>query len=75
MSTRAARWELDEIELSASAVDAALNVVARLTREREELTEQWTTAIRLAQANGASLRQIALAAGVSPQTVANACNR
>jgi transcriptional regulator with XRE-family HTH domain len=36
---------------------------------REELNQQWSTAIRLAQRNGASLREIAAATGVAPQTI------
>ena len=75
MSTLNARWELDEIEISKSGAEAALNVVRRLTRERDELNAQWATAMRLAQSNGASLREIAKAAGVSPQTVANLARR
>jgi len=69
------RWELDEIEVSRSAVDAALRVVERTSRQREDVEVQWGSAIRLAHANGASLRDIAAAAGVAPQTVANICKR
>jgi DNA-directed RNA polymerase specialized sigma24 family protein len=63
----------DEVEVSKSASQAALNVVRRLSRQKDELNAQWTTAIRLAQANGASLRDIAEVAGVAPQTVSKIC--
>jgi DNA-binding XRE family transcriptional regulator len=46
---------------SASFADSA--------REKEKLNHEWSTAIRLAQRNGASLREIAAAAGVAHQTV------
>ncbi|MGI8939596.1 MAG: hypothetical protein ACR2JF_15560 [Iamia sp.] len=75
MSTVESRWDLSEIELSRSSVDAALNVVRRFTREKDEAAAQWATAIRLAQANGASLRDIAAVAGVSPQTVSKVCDQ
>ncbi len=75
MSELKARWDLTEVEVSKSAEQAALRVVERLTKEKEDVTEQWATALRLAQANGASLRDIARVAGVSPQTVANLCKR
>ena len=71
MSDVRARWDLSEVEVSKSAEEAALRVVGRLTRDKQDLAEQWATAIRLAQANGASLRDIAQVAKVSPQTVAN----
>jgi hypothetical protein len=73
MSELKAPWDLSDIQLSRSAEQAALHVVERLTREKDDLARQWATAIRLAQANGASLRDIAVAARVSPQTVANLC--
>ena len=63
------RWELDEIEVSRSARDAALSVVERLSRVKDDVEAQWGSAIRLAHANGASLRDIAAVAGVAPQTV------
>lgn len=63
--------DLSEVEISKSARAAALSVVERLTREKEAIAAQWETAIRLAQANGASLRDVARAAKVSPQTIAN----
>jgi hypothetical protein len=69
------RWDLDEVEASASAEDAALRVVERLTKDKDDVTAEWVTALWLAQANGASLRDIAKVAGVSPQTVANLCDR
>ncbi|CAN5595936.1 hypothetical protein BH20ACT2_BH20ACT2_03230 [soil metagenome] len=75
MSTLKSRWDLSEIEISTSAEEAALRVVQRTTREKEDAAAQWTTAIRLAHANGASLRDIAEVAQVSPQTVANICKR
>ena len=59
MSTTKPRWGLDEIEISKSASEAALNVVRRLSGEKAELNAQWAAAIRLAQANGASLRDMA----------------
>ena len=73
MTTLKSRWDLNEIEVSKSAEDAALGVVERLTRDKEGMLEQWAVAIRLAHDNGASLRQIAEAANVSPQTIANIC--
>ena len=75
MSPLESRWDVSEIEVSKSAREAALRVVERLTREKEAVAGQWETAIRLAHANGVSLRDIAHAAGVSPQTVANLRNR
>jgi hypothetical protein len=75
MSDIKARWDLHELDVARSARDAALNVVARATRQREEISVQWATTIRLAHANGASVRQIAKAAGVSAQTVATICKR
>ena len=74
MSSTKRRVDLQEIRMSATARDAALRVVERLTREREELAAQWATAVRLAKANGASLRDIAEVADVSPQTIANIVN-
>ncbi len=73
MSTLGERWQLDEVEISKSATGAALRVVERLTRQKEDLTAQWATAVRLAHANGASLRDIASVAGVAPQTIAKVC--
>ena len=73
MSTVKSRWDLSEVEVSRSAEDAALSVVQRLTRQKEELALQWATAIRLAQTNGASLRDIAEVAAASPQTIAKIC--
>jgi plasmid maintenance system antidote protein VapI len=73
MSTIQSRWDLSEIEVSKSAEDAALSVVGRLSRQRRDIEDQWATAIRLAQANGASLRNIAAVAGVAPQTVSKIC--
>ena len=69
------RFDVDEIDVSSSGKVAALHVVERLTRERDDLAEQWATAIRLAKANGASLREIAQVANASPQSVANVVNR
>lgn len=74
MSSVKSRWYLSEVEVSKSAEDAALSVVQRLTRQKEDLALQWSTAIRLAQTNGASLRDIAAVADVSPQTIAKICN-
>ena len=75
MSSTASRWELDDIEVSTSARGAALSVVERMTRDKDEARALWETAIRLAHANGASLRDIAAAACVSPQTISNICGR
>jgi hypothetical protein len=44
-------------------------VVDRLSRVKEDVEGQWGAAIRLAHANGASLRDMAAVAGVAPQTV------
>lgn len=74
MSTTKRRLDLQEVRISVTSRDAALRVVERLTREREELAAQWATAVRLAKANGASLRDISEVAGVSPQTIANVVN-
>lgn len=73
MKTLKSRWDLSDVEISKSSREAALRVVAQLTRERDDIEAQWATAIRLAQANGASLRDIAEVAGVAPQTVAKIC--
>lgn len=73
MSTPKSRWDLNDVEVSKSANEAALNVVRRLSREKAKLNAEWTTAIRLAQATGASLRDIAAAADVAPQTVSKIC--
>lgn len=73
MSRTTSRWDLDDIEMSNSARGAALRVVERTTRDKDEARTLWETAIRLAHANGASLRDIAAVACVSPQTVANIC--
>jgi len=73
MSRAASRWDFDEIEISSSAQGAALRVVERVTRERKDIGEQWETAVRLAHANGASLRDIAAVAGASPQTISKIC--
>ena len=63
------RWDLDDVEVSSSAKAASLAVVERLSRVREDVEAQWGASIRLAHANGASLRDIAALAGVAPQTV------
>lgn len=73
MSKTTSRWELDEIEVSSSAQGAALRVVERVTQERKDVNEQWETAVRLAHANGASLRDIAEVASASPQTISKIC--
>lgn len=75
MNPQVAFAHLDEIEVSASARAAALQFVARLTRERTAIETEWATSLRLAKANGASLREIAEVAGCSAQTVANVCAR
>ncbi len=75
MTTVKSRWDLSDIEVSRSGAEAALNVVRRLTREKNEVAARWATAVRLARANGASLREIAAAAEVAPQTVANVIER
>jgi DNA-binding MarR family transcriptional regulator len=73
MSSLTSRWDLSDVEVSRSATDAALSVVRRLSQQKEDVNAQWATAVRLAQANGASLREIADAAGVAPQTVSKIC--
>jgi DNA-binding MarR family transcriptional regulator len=73
MSSLKSRWDLTDVEVSESAAVAALSVVRRLSRQKDELNAQWATAIRLAQANGASLRDIADVAGVAAQTVSKIC--
>lgn len=75
MKALKSRWDLTDLEVSASAEQAALRVVDRLTREKNDVSNQWATAVRLAHANGASLREIAEVAGVSPQSIANICKR
>jgi hypothetical protein len=75
MSTMRSRCDLDDLEVSASARDAALRVVERLTREKQSVARDWATAVKLAKANGASLRDIAAIADASPQSIANVCNR
>ena len=73
MSKTASVEVLSDLDMATSAQGAALNVVRRLTRQKEDLASQWATAIRLAQANGASLRDIAAVANASPQTIAKIC--
>lgn len=73
MSNLKPRWDLSEVEVSNSSIDAALSVVRRLTAQRRDAADQWPTAIRLAQANGASLRDIAEVADASPQTISKIC--
>ena len=66
MSEITTRWDLSEIDVAKSAVPTALNVVRRLTDNKASVIANWETAIRLAQANSASLRDIAAVAGASP---------
>lgn len=73
MSNVKSIWDLSGLDMATSSQGAALNVVRRLTREKKDLASQWATAIRLAQANGASLRDIAAVANASPQTIAKIC--
>lgn len=73
MSKTASVEVLSGLDMATSSQGAALNVVRRLTRQKEDLASQWATAIRLAQANGASLRDIAAVANASPQTIAKIC--
>ena len=73
MSNIRSIWDLAGLDMAASSQGAALNVVRRLTSQKEDLASQWATAIRLAQANGASLRDIAAVANASPQTIAKIC--
>ena len=73
MSRTTSRWDLEDIEVSNSSRGAALRVVERTTRDMDEARNLWETAIRLAHANGASLRDIAAVACVSPKTTANLC--
>lgn len=49
--------------------------VRRLAERAAALTAQRDDAIRQARAAGASLRELAAAAGVSHQTVSNICDR
>lgn len=73
MSELTTRRDLDEVDVARSSVEASLNVVRRLTAKKSDAVSQWETAIRLAKANGASLRDIAAVAGASPQTVSKIC--
>ena len=73
MSNVKSIWDLAGLDMATSSEGAALNVVRRLTSQKEDLASQWATAIRLAQANGASLRDIAAVANSSPQTIAKIC--
>lgn len=73
MSNVKSIWDLAGLDMATSSEGAALNVVRRLTGQKEDLASQWATAIRLAQANGASLRDIAAVANASPQTIAKIC--
>lgn len=73
MSNVKSIWDLAGLDMATSSEGAALNVVRRLTSQKEDLASQWATAIRLAQANGASLRDIAAVANASPQTIAKIC--
>ncbi len=73
MSNVKSIWDLAGLDMATSSEGAALNVVRRLTSQKEDLASQWATAIRLAQANGASLREIAAVANASPQTIAKIC--
>jgi DNA-binding MarR family transcriptional regulator len=68
-------WDLETIEISDTPDRAALAVVDRLSRVKEDVEGQWGAAIRLAYANGASLRDIAAVAGVAPQTVSKVVKR
>lgn len=74
MSKTTSVGDLPGFDMATSSEGAALNVVRRLTRQKEDLASQWATAIRLAQANGASLRDIAAVANASPQTIAKICD-
>ncbi len=73
MSNVKSIWDLAGLDMATSSEGAALNVVRRLTSQKEDLASQWATAIRLAQANGASLRDIAAVANASPQTISKIC--
>jgi predicted DNA-binding ribbon-helix-helix protein len=75
MNPKVAFANLDEVELSSSARVAALQFVARMSKERNAIEAEWATSLRLARANGASLREIAEVAACSAQTVANVCGR
>jgi len=68
------RWDLDEIQVSHSAKEAALRVVEGITQDKQAVAAQWATAVRLAHSNGASLRDIAKVAGTSPQTISKICS-
>ena len=73
MSCMTSICDLSGLDMATSSEGAALNVVRRLTSQKEDLASQWATAIRLGQANGASLRDIAAVANASPQTIAKIC--
>lgn len=66
--------DLSRLDMVTSSQEAALNVVRRLTRQKEDQAAHWATAIRLAQANGASTREIAAAANASPQVIVKICD-
>ena len=71
--------DFDEAEVAASGKRAALRVVAGMTREknrpdaRDDAVANWRTVVRLAHRCGASPREIAEAAGVSPAAVSKIC--
>ena len=73
MSKTTSVWDLSGLDIATSSEGAALNVVRRLTSQKEDLASQWATAIRLARANGASLRDIAAVADAPTQTITEIC--
>ena len=62
-------------QISTDSATAMLTVVRRMAREADEAVELRDGMIRLARQLGATLTEIAEAAGVAPQTVANICKR
>jgi hypothetical protein len=62
-------------QVSADSASAMLTVVRRMARQAEDAIELRDGMIRLARQLGATLTDVAEAAGVAPQTVANICKR
>jgi hypothetical protein len=62
-------------QISNDSASAMLSVVRRMARQADDAIELRDGMIRLARQLGATLTDIAEAAGVAPQTVANICKR
>jgi hypothetical protein len=78
MSGEASRWDpklFDDLEIGRTPQESALRVVRFTTEDKDDLTRQWEAMIRLAQRSAVSIRDIAVAAAISPQEVAEICNR